>query len=303
MRYPVAAVAVLITAGVVAVPAQAAPAEGAYWRVEVVRTADHPRPVGSGYTVTARSVSVDWQTPGGKAWSAYRELGARPKTAKDEAAWKADGSPTSWTYRTEGMKISLSTEPGKGRVFPEQGRPAGKFRMGEKWVTYAQLQALPTEPEALRARVVADVRAWIDWAAEDAKTTDPSAKKEDWLIHLDRYVAQRMTTLLYENPVPFKVRSAAYQALKTTKGVSDLGQVKDPLNRPGQKVALPVYERKSAVLKEQFIVDTKTMTLLARFVDLQDGGKQLAGKSGVETYKVGWTDDKPAVPTAGPAAG
>ncbi|MGW4960269.1 hypothetical protein ACWEPL_23885 [Nonomuraea sp. NPDC004186] len=299
MRYPVAAAAVLITAGVVAVPAQAAPAEGAYWRVEVVRTADHPRPVGSGYTLTERSASVDWQTPEGKAWSAYRELGARPKTAKDEAAWKADGSPTSWTYRTEGMKISLSTEPGKGWVVPVKGRPAEKFRLGEKWVTYAQLQALPAEPEALRARVVADLRAWIDEAAEEAKLTDPKAKKEDWLVNLDRYVAESMTRLLYENPVPFKVRSAAYRALQTTKGVSDLGQVKDPLNRPGQKVALPVYERKSSVLKEQFIVDTKTMTLLAHYTDLQDGGKQLAGKSGVETYKVGWTDDKPAVPAAG----
>ncbi|MEV4016428.1 hypothetical protein AB0J35_38615 [Nonomuraea angiospora] len=299
MRYPVAAAAVLITAGVVAAPAQAAPAEGDYWRVEVVRTADHPRPVGSGYTLTGRSASVHWLTPEGKEWSAYRELGARPKTAKDEAAWKADGSPTSWTYRVEGMKISLSTEPGKGRVGPVKGRPAGKFRLGENWVTYAQLQALPAEPEALRARVVADVRAWIDGAAEEAKTTDPNARKEDWLVNLDRYVASYLTRLLYENPVPFKVRSAAYQALRTTKGVSDLGQAKDPLNRSGQKVALPVLEQKSSVVKEQFIVDTRTMTLLAHYTDLQAGGKQLAGKSGVETYKVGWTDDKPAVPAAG----
>ncbi|MFI7124380.1 hypothetical protein ACIBQ1_01715 [Nonomuraea sp. NPDC050153] len=299
MRYPVAAAAFLITAGIVAVPAQAAPAEGAYWRVEVVRTADHPRPVGSGYTLTVRSVGVDWLTPGGKAWSAYRELGARPKTAKDEAAWRADGSPTSWTYRTEGMKISLSTEPGKGRVGPVKGHPDGKFRMGEKWVTYAQLQALPAEPEALRAHVVAEVRAWIDEAAEEARTTDPRAKKEDWLVNLDRYVGEYLTRLLYENPVPFKVRSAAYQALKTTKGVSDLGRAKDPLNRSGQKVALPALEQKNTVLKEQFIVDTRTMTLLAHYVDLQDGGKQLAGKSGVETYKVGWTDAKPAVPAAG----
>ncbi|MER5999410.1 hypothetical protein ABT120_12615 [Nonomuraea angiospora] len=143
------------------------------------------------------------------------------------------------------------------------------------------------------------MRAWIDWAAEDAKTSSPKSKKEDWLVNLDRYVGEYLTRLLYENPVPFKVRSAAYQVLKTTKGVSDLGQVKDPLDRPGQKVALPTLEQKSTVLKEQFIVDTKTMTLLAHYVDLQDGGKQLAGKSGVETYKVGWTDDKPAVPAAG----
>ncbi|MGW0202957.1 hypothetical protein [Nonomuraea sp. NPDC003201] len=143
------------------------------------------------------------------------------------------------------------------------------------------------------------MRAWIDWAAEDAKTSDPKAKKEDRLIHFDRYVAGYMTHLLYENPVPFKVRSAAYQALRTTKGVSDLGRAKDPLNRSGQKVALPVYDQKRSVLKEQFIVDTRTMTLLAHYTDLRDDGKPVAGKSGVETYKVGWTNDKPAVPAAG----
>jgi hypothetical protein len=289
----------LVAGGIVAAPAQATPAEGAYWWVEVTRTAEHPRPVGSGYRLTERSVSADWLTPEGKAWYAHRTLGARPTTAKDEAAWRADGSPSSWTYRTEGMKISLSTKPEKGFVGPAEGRRNGKFLLGENtWVTYQQLQALPTDPEALRAQVTAEVRAWIDEAAEEAKTTDPKAKKDDWLVNLDRYVSERMTRLLYENPVPFKVRSAAFQALKTTQGVSDLGRAKDPLNRTGHKVALPVSAGKGDVLKEQFIVDTKTMTLLARYVDLKSGGKPVAGKSAVETYKVGWTDAKPAVPAA-----
>ncbi|TMR98125.1 hypothetical protein [Nonomuraea basaltis] len=295
MRYPVVVVAGLIAIGVVAVPAQAAAPEGKYWRVEVTRTAEHGRPVGSGYSVTERSVSVDWLTTEGRGWVAHRKLGAIPTTKKDEAAWRADGSPTSWTYRTEGMKISLSTRPDKGflKRVDEDG-----FRLGEKQVTYKQLQALPTEPEALRAHVTAEVRAWIDEAAEEAKTTSPKSKIDDWLVKLDRYVAQRMINLLYENPVPFKVRSAAFQALKTTKGVSDLGRAKDPLGRSGHKVALPVSAQKGDVLKEQFIVDTKTMTLLAHDVDLKHDGKPVGGKSGVETYKTGWTDAEPAIPAA-----
>jgi hypothetical protein len=50
------------------------------------------------------------------------------------------------------------------------------------------------------------------------------------------------------------------------------------------------------VLKEQFIVDTKTMTLLSRTVDLKHEGKPVGDTSAVETYKVGWTDAKPAIP-------
>ncbi|WP_188190384.1 hypothetical protein [Nonomuraea sp. SYSU D8015] len=286
----------LLATGVVAAPAQAAPSEGTYWRVEVTRAADHDRPVGSGYHVTERSVTVDWLTREGTEWAAHRKLGAFPKTKKDEAAWRADGSPTSWTYRTEGMKISLSTKPDKGflKRVDEDG-----FRLGEKRVTYKQLQALPTDAEALRKHVTTEVRAWIDEAAEEARTTDPKAEIDDWLVNLDRYVAERMTSLLYENPVSFKVRSAAFQVLKTTKGVSDLGRAKDPLNRSGHKLALPVPSSKgTTVLKEQFIVDTRTMTLLAHYVDLTEGGKPVGGKSGVETYEVGWTDAKPAIPSA-----
>ncbi|WP_329429481.1 hypothetical protein OG339_12815 [Streptosporangium sp. NBC_01495] len=304
MKYSAATVAGLVLTGVLTVPAQAAtPPEAAYWRVEVIHTMDHPHPVGSGYTLTERSVIAEWLTPEGKMWNAFRKLGARPKSEKDRAAWKADGSPTSWTYRTEGMKISLSARPDKGYVGPSKGRRDG-FDLGEgRNVTYQQLQSMPTDPAALLAYAVKDVRAWIDWAVEDAKTTSPNSKIDDWLVNLDQYVAEYMTRLLYRNPVPFKVRSAAYRALKTIKGVGDLGTVKDPLNRSGHGFALPTLRQKAQKaqkgqkdwkLDERFVVDTTTMTLLAHYVDSTH-----RGKSRVDTYKVGWTNDKPAIPAAG----
>ncbi|HUR02388.1 MAG TPA: hypothetical protein VM347_07610, partial [Nonomuraea sp.] len=243
MRSLIAAVAGLAFTGVFAVPAQATPPEGAYWRVETVLTMTHPRPVGSGYWLTERRAFTDWKTPEGKGWYGYRPLGARPATKKDEAAWRADGSPKSWNYRTEGMKISLSTEPGEGRVGPTKGGPKG-FLLGEKTVTYQQLQNLPSDPAALKEYVVADVKSWIGEAAEEAKTTSPNSKIDDWLSRLDRYVAINLSRMLYETPVPPKVRSAAFQAFKTTKGVTDLGQVKDPLGRSGQKFALPTLSTK-----------------------------------------------------------
>lgn len=133
-------------------------------------------------------------------------------------------------------------------------------------------------------------------AAVPASADAPKATKNDWLVNLDRYVAQRAAEFLYVNPVPDKARAAAYQVLKTTKGVSDLGRSKDPLGRSGQKLALPVSSGKGSVLKQQLLVDTTAMTLLAEYTDLNDGGKAMLGKSGVKTFKTGWTDDKPAIP-------
>ncbi|MEU4231356.1 hypothetical protein AB0F17_44270 [Nonomuraea sp. NPDC026600] len=295
MRSLIAAVAGLAFTGVFAVPAQATPPGGAYWRVETVLTMTHPRPVGSGYWLTERQGSTNWKTPEGKGWFGSRPLGARPKTKKDEAAWRADGSPKSWNYRTEGMKISLSTEPGEAHVGPQKGGPEG-FHLGRKFLTYQQLQNLPSDPAALKEYVVADVKSWIGEAAEEAKTTSPNSKIDDWLSRLDSYVAIDLSRMLYETPVPPKVRSAAFQALKTTKGVTDLGQAKDLLGRTGQKLALPTNTIKGTVLKRQLIVDTKTMTLLAEYTDTTVDGKPFLAKTKVETYKAGWTDEKPAVP-------
>jgi hypothetical protein len=297
MRFPLAVAAGLVIAGLTATPAAADTPKGAYWRVETTHITTHPRPVGSGYYLTQREVSTEWLSPEGKSWSGFRELGAKPATPKDEAAWRADGSPTTWDYRTEGMKIRLSTAPGQGHITPTKGRPDG-FRLGEKYVTYQRLQALPTDAETLRKHLVADVKAWIDVAAQEAKTTSPNSKKDDWLVNLDRYVAGRASELLYANPVPKKVRTAAYQVLKTTKGVTDLGRAKDPLGRTGHKLALPIPSNKDSVLKQQLLVDTKTMTLLAKYTDLKDGGKPMLGKSGVQTITAGWTDDKPTAPAA-----
>ncbi|GAT66695.1 hypothetical protein PS9374_02345 [Planomonospora sphaerica] len=310
MRSTLAIAAGLVLAGAAAAPATAvtastAPAtavtatadapKGAYWRVEQIRTAMHPKPVGSGYHLIERSVSVDWLSLAGKNWWGFRKLGAKPATPKDEAAWRADGSPTSWAYRVEGMKVRVSTRPDKGSVMPTKGRRDG-FHVGEKLMTYQQLQALPAEVEPLRRYLTEQTDAWIDKAAEEAKSTDPRATKNDWLVNRDRYVAERAIPLLYENPVPEKVRAAAYQVLKTTKGVTDLGRVTDPLGRSGHKLALPVLTKKNTVLKQYYVVDTRTMTLLAEYTDLKDDRAPVHGKSDTTTFTVGWTNDKPAVP-------
>ncbi|MEU0566502.1 hypothetical protein ABZ297_14055 [Nonomuraea sp. NPDC005983] len=289
MRFVVTA-AGLALVGVTALPAAADAPKGAYWRVETIYTATHPHTVGSGYHLTERSVSTDWTAPDGTGWSGYRELGARPATAKDEAAWRADGSPSTWAYRTEGMKVRLSTRPGKGSLTRTKGRPGWPW--GEENVTYQQAQALPANAEALRERLTADVDTWIDEAAEQAKTTAPKATKQDWLAYRDGYVAERAAALLYALPAPDKVRAAAYQVIKTTQGVTDLGPAKDDKGRAGQRLALPVHADGESVSKEQLLVDTETMTVLEISTELTADGKRVLGKPGTQTITAGWTDDK-----------
>ncbi|MEV0819663.1 hypothetical protein [Nonomuraea rubra] len=302
MRVLAAAVAAMAGLALAGAPAHAAEPEAKFWRVKTIITMEHPRLVGSGYAVMERRASVDWATPEGRSWAAYRPLGAYPKTKQDEQAWKKDGSPASWTYRTEGMKITLSTKPGKGWVKKVDERPAA-LMLGERPVTFEQLQKLPADAAGIRRYVTSEVNAWIDKAAEEARTTDPRATKQDWLDHLDLYVAESLTRLLYQNPVPRKVRAAAYEALRTTEGVKDLGRAKDPQGRSGHKLALPGYVTDKQSLEQQVVVDTGTMTLLARYTDddARPGGKPLKGKGKdrVETFEAGWTNDAPAVPDAG----
>ncbi|NJP98517.1 hypothetical protein HCN51_55410 [Nonomuraea sp. FMUSA5-5] len=299
MRVLAAAVATMAGLALAAAPAQAAEPQGKYWRVKTFITLEHMHPLGSGYTMMERRVSVDWATPDGRSWTAYRPLGAYPKTKRDEEAWKKDGSPTSWTYRTEGMKISLSTGPGKGWVKKQEDRPIA-LMLGERPVTFEELQKLPADAAGLKRRITAEVNAWIDKSAEEAKTTAPGVTKKDWLDHLDLFVAESLTQLLYRNPVPQKVRAAAYEALRTTKGVRDLGQAKDPLGRTGHKLALPDLATDKQTLKQQIVVNTGTMTLMAQYTDDAPaaGGKQVKGQDKVEAFVAGWTNDEPAVPDA-----
>lgn len=294
MRY--ALMAGLLATLTTAAPAQAA--EQPYWRVETVITMDHPRPVGSGYVVTERRVSVDWSAPGGQRWSAFRELGARPKTAEDEAAWKADGSPTSWTYRTEGMKVTLSTEPDRGWVKQDKTWKGDSFTWGDTKWSYQRLKSLPTDPAKLKAVVTEDVEAWADEAAEESRTTGSAATRAHWTARIDRYVAGRLAVLMHQLPTTREVRAAAFAALKSVKGVRDLGDAKDSLGRAGRRFALPADSNgKGWSLRQEVMVDTRTMTLLSWFNDVEDAKLRKGAKTRLETFaKVGWTNERPAVP-------
>lgn len=261
---------------------------GTYWQVEEVMSFTHPHQVGSGYWVKQRRTSDRWWTKDGKSWFGFREQGTKPATKADEAKWKADGSPTSWTYRTEGMKIKLSTEPGEGRLAPTKGRPG--FHWNDYLVSYQELQKLPADAAGLKAKITADFEEWARVSAEKAKSTAPGARIEDWTSNRNFYVAETLGRLMYEYPVSKQVRAAALQAFTSTPGVRDLG---------ASTYALPTYKGKNNVDDQRVVVDPATVTLKSWAIETRFNGKPVPAKTSLRTFtKVGWTDQKPAAPAA-----
>ena len=141
-----------------AVRAESVPTNGAYWHVRSTSTTSLRRELGSGddpYTVELRSVTELWTKRNGQTWWGLREWGT-PKSPEDVAAWRRDGSPSEWCMG------KTDTEPPQSNCVHTAPGTASLTRVGEdtfvvvegRDLTFAQLQRLPDEPEALRDWVV-----------------------------------------------------------------------------------------------------------------------------------------------------
>lgn len=62
------------------------------------------------------------------------------------------------------------------------------------------------------------------------------------------------------------------------------------------KTPSPNSKKDDGVADLDRYVAQQAAELPAEYTDLKDGGQAVLGKSGVQTFKAGWTDDKPAVP-------
>jgi hypothetical protein len=104
-----------------ATTAEQAPAEtGKYWHVKTLNVFG-PLRVGSKsnmYWVVRRSVEESWDAgdPKNPSWNGRRDAGTRPRAEADENAWRAAGSPTTWTIDSDGSKVVLSTAPDAGEL-------------------------------------------------------------------------------------------------------------------------------------------------------------------------------------------
>ncbi|MDF5755360.1 CU044_5270 family protein [Spongiactinospora sp. TRM90649] len=260
---------ILLAAATAAESGPGAPT-GRYWHVERIRTRTHRERLGRGenrYTVVTSRVVELWTTADGRTWTGERDLGTRPKTPADKAAWARDGSPSSWPGT--GLRVS----PGAGRL--TRVVPHAPFSMAGRDLTMAAIQRLPTDPAALRDQVVASLRE-----------SGPEA--------VDGLLADALSGLLWSKPSPPAVRAAAYRALAELSGVRYLGEITDERNRTGAGFAFTV-NGPEATVRRTLIIDPDTSQVLS---SADKGGDDRAEL----VVRAGWTSDPPAVPDPVPDA-
>jgi hypothetical protein len=161
-------------------------------------------------------------------------------------------------------------------------------------LTFAQLQRLPDDPEALRD--------WVVDAVED--DLDPSVSAEV----LDDNVAEVLANLLVDVPAPPDVRAAAYRALADMPNVRSIGLTRDELGRAGVGILIDIDgilidtagivvtrggPYKAGKVTRKLIIDSDTSHVLASETKV---GESSDSFSGTLILQVGWTDGEPHKP-------
>lgn len=230
-------------------------ATGDYWVTTV--ELHHDYDVG-GYHVLGRSEVETWYAlrPGADVTVVTRWLGAAPATDADKAAWRAAGSPTTWALTGPDGKQSagrdLTAAPGARKV---DTIPEVRSEIGGRPLTHAQIQALPTDPDRLKAYLIG-----LDEAAgyDGTWTPDQIAR---W--HVEMLFTQSWT-LLGQLPVPPAVRVATYRMLADLPGLTAEGSVRDGKGRAGAGIGYAYRNADGASVKTRLIIDPDSGSLLAR---------------------------------------
>ena len=274
-----------------AVRAESVPTSGAYWHVRSTSTTTVQRKLGRGdnrYTVELRAVTELWTNRNGQTWWGLREW-VRPKSPEDVAAWRRDGSPSEWcmgnTDTEPPQSNCLRTEPGTASL-TRVGKDTFEIVEGRD-LTFAQIQRLPDEPEALRVWVV-------DAVGDDL---DPTASAEI----LDDNVAAVLANLLVDVPVPPGVRAAAYRALADMPNVRSIGATRDELGRAGVGILIDTSGivvtggggYKAGEVARKLIIDSDTSHVLASETNVGESSDPF---SGTLVLEIGWTDQEPHEP-------
>ncbi|NUP75945.1 MAG: CU044_5270 family protein, partial [Nonomuraea sp.] len=251
------------------------PADGAYWVRSSLTGKQRVEPGGK-YTLEMTTLVEAWvsQVPGKPTWFINQNLGIKPATPQDEEAWRAAGSPHSWTYpgttvttRGKSFKtpsVTLQSKPGEPVTTRLDGDKSDSS-VG-KPMTRAALSELPTTPDGLRDYLKTVIAK--QWGAEPV---DVNAELYQAGVHI-----------IMDLPAPPDVRAAAFRMLASLPGVKAEGEVTDPLGRTGQAVSLPHSEGEG-----RLIMNTATGEPLAFVTTVKEDRVFVAIK------KARWTDDKP----------
>ncbi|MGA5761672.1 CU044_5270 family protein [Nonomuraea bangladeshensis] len=170
----------------------------------------------------------------------------------------------SWTTR-DGQRWSRG-EAGNGAGVVKE--PSGTFWLGPAdsgtEVSVEDLEALPTDPEALRQKVTAMQKG------------DPAGERDLALLPL--------ASLIAELPAPAQVRSAAFRALAELPGVRRLGAVEG-----GEELLI-----QSGSHESRLVVDPETSQVIrTSYLPTATGGSMGTKRGLFIKLTTGWTDELP----------
>ncbi|MFB4318086.1 hypothetical protein [Actinomadura sp. 21ATH] len=289
---------------------------GRYWRVQTIdgqayRVGKGP----DGYTVLGYQSQWDRWTARSAADPDVlyaRDLGARPLTMADAAAWRKAGAPRTMRVWSNDHWATLSTVPGEtfgagpgdwtaDRSTPAEKKEATRNRDafcrrlekdGEP-VPPADCQALKRAPgEALR---LADDPAKLDEQLFPPKIRGTRSAATDLMSGFDFLTAR---------PATPEIRAAAFRRLAAVAGVRTIGEVTDDRGRTGIGLAArgTMAEGSGTVFDYQLILEPGTYRILAgRKVVVKAGGTMTGMRPGDVLNRelvlgAGWTNESPRHP-------
>jgi hypothetical protein len=220
------------------------PVSGKYWRVRMVSGISIPGGTKANpYDISLTTSADQWNpsSPGQKEWVITQQLGARPATPADGAAWRAAGSPTAWHsglsvrqkvgwkagFPVEWMDRLAATTAASARsaTWQVSDGTVGYVEGDLTGLTAAQFRQMPTSPEAI-ATVLRHYYSQLHYCVQNPR----QCSTEDQIVWAE-------AVMLLQDPVSTQVRSAAFKVMASLPGVRLLGPMTDPLGRPGYALA------------------------------------------------------------------
>ncbi|MER7890179.1 CU044_5270 family protein [Micromonospora sp. NPDC094482] len=224
------------------------PAGGRYLTIQTESGSAVPvKSAGGGYTMFAKSGGQYWlaRSSTDHSWVFAQSLGATPATPADEDAWRRSGSPAVVRV-TKPKPFDLQIAPGK--IQGNTVDAAHLFALGDRNVSQAQLDALPTDPGALRDALLSRFHGG---------GSDLPTDRDQWLFTV-------AANVVIDLPVSNEVRAAAYRVLAALPGVRGLGVVHDMHGRPGQAVAYTQDSPGNGRVEVRLIIDPDTGQALGK---------------------------------------
>jgi hypothetical protein len=228
---PLTARQILLTA---AAHVTSGPVTGKYWRVTMIGGVTVPGGTeASPYDISLRTYADQWnpRSAGQREWVISQQLGTRPATPADAAAWRAAGSPATWRsglpansylagYPTEwtGPLAATSAASARSATWQVSDGTVGFVEGDLAGLNAAQFRRMPTRPRL--------VEAILRQYAMRAHCTEPDCSTVDQLIWAEALA-------LLQDPVSALVRSATFKVMAGLPGVRLIGEMTDPLGRPG----------------------------------------------------------------------